>query len=174
MTTRGQEIKVLFIGLDGAGKSSIITKLKDLKDGEIVEIYPTPFINCSRVTFNNKKINCIEVSGLKRYRKVWKTFYNEVDGIAFVIDGTDVGRMNIVKELVQDLDKNLDKIIPVVFMVNKQDMIDKCLSTDEVKNYIEIDRMATDFSWHIVKSVSHTGEGINEALDYIVTEILSG
>ncbi len=166
------EIKVLFIGLDGAGKTTIITKLKDFKNGEIQEIYPTPFLNCSHITYNNKIINCIEVSGLNRYRKVWKNFYNEVDGIIFVIDGTDVGRMKLVKNLIQDLDKNLDDMIPVVFMVNKQDIIDKSLSVEQVKNFIELDRMATDFSWHIVKSISFSGEGINEALDYILTEVL--
>ena len=166
------EIKVLFIGLDGAGKTTIITKLQDFKNGEIKEIYPTPFINCTHITFNNKIINCIEVSGLKRYRKVWKNFYNEVDGIIFVIDGTDVGRMRIIKDLIQDIDTNLDDMIPVVFMVNKQDIIDKSLSVEQVKNYIELDRMTTDFNWHIVKSISFSGEGINEALDYIVTEVL--
>ena len=168
------EIKILFIGLDGAGKTSIITKLKDFKNGEIKEIYPTPFLECSHITFNNKVINCIEVSGLKRYRKVWKNFYDEVDGIIFVIDGTDIGRMRVVKDLIQDIDKNLEKMIPVVFMVNKQDIIDKSLTVEQVKNYIELDRMATDFSWHIVKSISYSGEGLNEALDYIVTEVLTG
>ena len=166
------EIKVLFIGLDGAGKTTIITKLQDFKNGEIKEIYPTPFINCSSVNFNNKIINCVEVSGLKRYRKVWKNFYNEVDGIIFVIDGTDVGRMRIIKDLIHDLDNNLDDMIPVVFMVNKQDIIEKSLTVEQVKNYIELDRMATDFNWHIVKSISFSGEGINEALEYILNEVL--
>ena len=166
------EIKVLFIGLDGAGKTSIITKLQDFKNGEIKEIYPTPFINCSSINFNNKIINCVEVSGLKRYRKVWKNFYNEVDGIIFVIDGTDVGRMRIIKDLIHDLDNNLDDMIPVVFMVNKQDIIEKSLTVEQVKNYIELDRMATDFNWHIVKSISFSGEGINEALEYILNEVL--
>ena len=168
------EIKVLFIGLDGAGKTSIITKLKGLESGERFEIFPTAFLNCARITFNNKKFNCIEVSGLKRYRKVWKNFYNEVDGIIFVIDGTDVGRMHLIKSLITDLDNNLEKNIPVVFMVNKQDIVDKSLNIEQVKNIIEIDRMATDFNWHIVKSVSYTGEGINEAFDYIQTEIIRG
>ena len=168
------EIKVLFIGLDGAGKTSIITKLKGLESGERSEIFPTAFLNCARITFNNKKFNCIEVSGLKRYRKVWKNFYNEVDGIIFVIDGTDVGRMHLIKGLINDLDNNLEKNIPVVFMVNKQDIVDKSLNVEQVKNIIEIDRMATDFNWHIVKSVSYTGEGINEAFDYIQTEIIRG
>ena len=80
--------------------------------------------------------------------------------------------MRVVKDLIQDLDKNLDDMIPVVFMVNKQDIIDKSLSVEQVKNFIELDRMSTDFSWHIVKSISYSGEGINEALDYILTEIL--
>ena len=168
------EIKVLFIGLDGAGKTSIITKLKGLESGERSEIFPTAFLNCARITFNNKKFNCIEVSGLKRYRKVWKNFYNEVDGIIFIIDGTDVGRMHLIKGLINDLDNNLEKNIPVVFMVNKQDIVDKSLNVEQVKNIIEIDRMATDFNWHIVKSVSYTGEGINEAFDYIQTEIIRG
>ena len=168
------EIKVLFIGLDGAGKTSIITKLKGLESGERSEIFPTAFLNCARITFNNKKFNCIEVSGLKRYRKVWKNFYNEVDGIIFVIDGTDVGRMHLIKGLINDLDNNLEKNIPVVFMVNKQDIVDKSLNVEQVKNIIEIDRMATDFNWHIVKSVSYTGEGINEAFVYIQTEIIRG
>ena len=168
------EIKVLFIGLDGAGKTSIITKLKGLESGERFEIFPTAFLNCARITFNNKKFNCIEVSGLKRYRKVWKNFYNEVDGIIFVIDGTDVGRMHLIKGLINDLDNNLEKNIPVVFMVNKQDIVDKSLNVEQVKNIIEIDRMATDFNWHIIKSVSYTGEGINEAFDYIQTEIIRG
>ena len=168
------EIKILFIGLDGAGKTSIITKLKTMETGELIEIFPTAFINCSRVTVNNRQYNCIEVSGLKRYRKVWKNFYNEVDGIIFVIDGTDVGRMHVIKSLIQDLDNNLEKNIPVVFMVNKQDIIDKSLNVEQVKNIIEIDRMATDFNWHIVKSVSYTGEGINEAFDYIQTEVIRG
>ena len=168
------EIKVLFIGLDGAGKTSIITKLKGLESGERSEIFPTAFLNCARITFNNKKFNCIEVSGLKRYRKVWKNFYNEVDGIIFVIDGTDVGRMHLIKGLINDLDNNLEKNIPVVFMVNKQDIVDKSLNVEQVKNIIEIDRMATDFNWHIVKSVSYTGEGINEAFDYIQTEVIRG
>ena len=166
------EIKVLFIGLDGAGKTSIITKLQDFKNGEIKEIYPTAFINCTHITFSNKIINCIEISGLKRYRKVWKNFYNEVDGIIFVIDGTDIGRMRIIKDLIQDIDIHLDDMIPVVFMVNKQDIIDKSLTVEQVKNYIELDRMTTDFNWHIVKSISFSGEGINEALDYIITEVL--
>ena len=168
---KGPVIKILFIGLDGAGKSSIIAKLKGIKDGEIVEIYPTPFIKCTHISYTNKILNCIEVSGLKRYRKVWKNFYNEINGIIFVIDGTDVGRMGVVKNLIQDIDKNLDTIIPVVFMINKQDILDKSLTVEQVKNYIELDRINVDFSWHAVKSIAYSGEGIDEALDFIITEI---
>ena len=42
--------------------------------------------------------------------------------------------MPIIKNLIQDLDKNLDDIIPVVFMVNKRNIIDKSLTVEQIKN----------------------------------------
>ena len=48
-------------------------------------------------------------------------FYNDVNGIIFVIDGTDVSRIRIVKEQIQQLDKDLMKSMPVAFLINKQD-----------------------------------------------------
>ena len=49
-------------------------------------------------------------------------FYNDVNGIIFVIDGTDVSRIRIVKEQIQQLDKDLMKSMPVAFLINKQDI----------------------------------------------------
>ena len=173
MANKTPELKILFIGLDGVGKTTIITKLKDLKDGEVVEIFPTPFINCKRVKYENKDINCIEVSGLRRYRKIWKNFYDEVDGIMFVIDSSDLSRMKIVKELIQEMDKDINKMMPVVFLVNKQDL-ENCLSVDQVKNFIELDRFDTNFVWKLVRTISYTGLGIKEGIDFITSELIQG
>ena len=170
---KNQDLKILFIGLDGVGKTTIITKLKDLKDGEVVEIFPTPFINCKRIKYENKIINCVEVSGLKRYRKIWKNFYDEVDGIMFVIDSSDLARMKIVKELIQEIDKDLNKMMPVVFLVNKQDL-ENCLSVEQVRNFIELDRIDTNFVWKLVRTISYTGLGIKEGIDFITSQLIQG
>ena len=76
-------------------------------------------------------------------------FYNEVSGIFFVVDSTDFGRLQIVKELIQQLDKDLQKIMPIAFLINKQD-IENSMNMDQIKNYLEIDKINTKFIWKIL------------------------
>jgi signal recognition particle receptor subunit beta len=114
-----------------------------------VEIYPTAFINCNRIKIDDKDFNCIEISGLKRFRKVWKNFYNEVHAIVYVIDSTDFGRLSINKKLLEEMDKNLTKQMPIAFLINKQD-IEKSLTPDQVKEICEIDRPNSNFIWQVL------------------------
>ena len=120
-----------------------------IQNEEITEIYPTPFIKVHTVKYDAKDLKMVEVSGMKRYRKCWKMFYNEVSGIFFVVDSTDVGRLQIVKELIQQLDKDLQKIMPIAFLINKQD-IENSMNMDQIKNYLEIDKINTKFIWKIL------------------------
>lgn len=76
-------------------------------------------------------------------------FYNDVNGIIFVIDGTDVSRIRIVKEQIQQLDKDLMKSMPVAFLINKQD-IENSMTIDQIKDYLEIDKINTHFIWKIM------------------------
>jgi GTPase SAR1 family protein len=64
------EHKILFLGLDSVGKTTIIMKLKDfkvkfyfIKNEEVAEIFPTPFIKTEKIFFENNFVNLIEVSG---------------------------------------------------------------------------------------------------------------
>lgn len=76
-------------------------------------------------------------------------FYPQVQGIVFVIDGTDVSRLRIVKELIQQLDKDLMKTMPIAFTVNKQD-IENSMTVDQIKDYLEVDKINTHFLWKIM------------------------
>ena len=71
-----------------------------------------------------------------------------MNGIVFIIDGNDLQRLNIVKDLIDDIDKNLDNKMPIVFLVNKQD-IEGCLSKNQTREYIDLDRLKSNFIWTI-------------------------
>jgi signal recognition particle receptor subunit beta len=73
-------------------------------------------------------------------------FYQDIHGIIFVIDGTDNTRINIVKEQIEKLDKDLDRKLPVVFLVNKQD-IEGALNKSDVKNFLGLDKLDSNFIW---------------------------
>ena len=120
-----------------------------LQNEEAVEIYPTAFINCNRIKLDERTINCIEISGLKRFRKIWKNFYNEVHAIIYVIDSTDFGRLIVNKEILAQMDKDLQKQIPIAFLINKQD-IEKSLTPEQVKEICEIDRPNSNFIWKVL------------------------
>jgi signal recognition particle receptor subunit beta len=73
-------------------------------------------------------------------------FYQDIHGIIFVIDGTDNARINIVKEQIEKLDKNLERKLPVVFLVNKQD-VEGALNKSDVKNFLGLDKLDSNFIW---------------------------
>ena len=71
-----------------------------------------------------------------------------MNGIVFLIDGSDIQRLKIVKDLVDSLDKELDIKMPIVFLVNKQD-VEGCISKNKMREYIDLDRLKSNFIWTI-------------------------
>ena len=65
-------------------------------------------------------------------RKLWKHYYDKVDGLIFVIDSSDKERLSIVKEELMKImiEPGLEKV-PVLIMCNKQDLEDAA-SEDEI------------------------------------------
>ena len=76
-------------------------------------------------------------------------FYNDVHGIIFVIDSTDIKRMRILNELIVEVDKDLKRPIPIVFLVNKQD-VEHSLKLEDIKNFLDFDKADTNFIWKVM------------------------
>lgn len=73
-------------------------------------------------------------------------FYENIQGIIFVIDGSDLKRIKIVKELIEKLNKDLPHKLPIAFLINKQD-IEGAISKNDIQDYIDLDRLDTNFIW---------------------------
>lgn len=88
----------------------------------------------------------MEISGQYRYRKYWKMFYEDIHGIVFVIDGADQPRLKLVKEEISMLDKDLERKMPIMFLINKQD-IEGALNKQQIKDIIDIDYLDNNYIW---------------------------
>ena len=97
-------------------------------------------------------------------------FYPEIHGIIFVIDSTDVKRIMVCKDLISEVDKDLNRAIPIVFYVNKQD-VENSLKLHDIKDILEIDKADSNFIWKIVRGVAYTGKGTSEAIKFIREQI---
>ena len=70
-----KEIKVLLIGLDLAGKTSLLNKLCHSEAGTTT---PTVGFNVDNTTYKNVKISIWDTGGQDKIRDLWKHYYEEV------------------------------------------------------------------------------------------------
>ena len=90
-----REARILMLGLDSAGKTTILFKLKL---GEVVSSVPTIGFNVETVEFKNCKFNVWDVGGQDKIRGLWKHYYQNTEGLIYVIDSSDKERLHIAKE----------------------------------------------------------------------------
>ena len=69
------------------------------------------------------KLNVWDIGGQKAIRPYWKNYYENTDGLVFVVDSSDEERLNECVEELNSLlvEENLQKV-PVLVYANKQDL----------------------------------------------------
>ncbi|KAK8833821.1 ADP-ribosylation factor protein 3 [Tritrichomonas musculus] len=124
-----QKKKLLFLGLDNAGKTSI---LHALIGASPYTVSPTRGLNTRQVEFDRFKFNIFDVGGQKSLRSHWGDYFNDVYGVVWVIDSADKRRMyETGLELAILLQDEKLMNVPILIMANKQDL-STALSAAEV------------------------------------------
>ncbi|KAI3980548.1 hypothetical protein MKX01_025113 [Papaver californicum] len=81
-----RDMRILMVGLDAAGKTTIIYKLKL---GEIVTTIPTIGFNVETVEYKNVSFTVWDVGGQDKIRPLWRHYFQNTQGLIFVIDSND-------------------------------------------------------------------------------------
>ncbi|KAM0687083.1 ADP-ribosylation factor protein 3 [Conglomerata obtusa] len=113
------EYKIIFIGLDNAGKTTILHNLFDKK---INNIAPTFGYQIHNLEYNYKerllKITALDIGGQSCFRKYISNFYEKLDGIVFVTDCCDT--RSYAEWFTTIMDDN--EKIPFIMLDNKCDL----------------------------------------------------
>ena len=83
------------LGLDSAGKTTILYKLKL---DTLVTTIPTIGFNVENVKFKSLNMTVWDVGGQEKIRPLWRHYYQNVDAVIFVIDSNDGGRFEEVSK----------------------------------------------------------------------------
>lgn len=89
--TGTKEMRILMVGLDAAGKTTILYKLKL---GEIVNTIPTIGFNVETVEYKNITFNVWDVGGQDKLRALWQHYYHGTEGLIYVVDSADHDRID--------------------------------------------------------------------------------
>ena len=157
-----KEMRILMLGLDAAGKTTILYKLKL---GEVVSSVPTIGFNVETVEYKNIKFTVWDVGGQDKIRLLWRHYYQNTQGLIFVVDSSDKDRVDIAREELQRMlgEEELRDAIVLVF-ANKQDM--GVMSVPEITERLGLHSMKGR-DWFIQGTCALTGDGLYEGLDWL-------
>jgi len=161
-----QDSRILMVGLDGAGKTSMLHRMKQ---NEVVSTVPTIGFNVETVQFRNMNFNVWDVgSQNSKIRALWRRYFENAQGLIFVVDSTDHARMEIAKkELTEILAEKSMRNTAVLVLANKQDL-PQSMSENEVAGKLGLLERARC----VVKPVCAVDvSGLSEALDWLAAEV---
>lgn len=151
------------VGLDAAGKTTI---LYNLKLGDVINTVPTIGFNVETIEYKNLSFNVFDVGGQDKIRQLWRHYYQNTQGVIFVVDCADTARLELAKEELSNIMRN-DELSDAALLVyaNKQDL------PSAIKPVDLITRLGLDAyrnrQWQVQATCATSGSGLIEGLDWL-------
>ncbi|KAL8999867.1 MAG: hypothetical protein Q9169_001408 [Polycauliona sp. 2 TL-2023] len=95
--TSKEEYSLLLLGLDNAGKTTLISAIKNIYNTSTSapaiaqKTVPTVGQNVSTIELPDMYLKIWDVGGQLSLRKLWKSYYASAHAVIFVVDSTDLG-----------------------------------------------------------------------------------
>jgi len=164
--------KILFIGLDGSGKTSLLTYLKQGAN----DVVPKPSVgfDVKEVKYKGVDMSIYDVAGGAKVRDLWRHYYGEADAIVWVVDCSDPARFNESRQALSTAlkDASMKTDTPFLVACNKAD-VSGSKSDDEVRKALDLDNLLKQRSWVIKRINSKAGDGIADSFKWLSAEIKS-
>mmetsp|Transcript_23433 Transcript_23433/g.41526 ORF Transcript_23433/g.41526 Transcript_23433/m.41526 type:complete len:181 (+) Transcript_23433:116-658(+) len=157
-----RERKILMLGLDAAGKTTILYKLNL---GEVVHTKPTIGFNVETVQYRNISFTVWDVGGQSKIRQLWKHYYQYAQGLIFVVDSNDPERIDEAREeLLGMLGEEELKDTVVLVLANKQDM-PKSMKSAELEERLGLKSVRQKYT--VREACALDGQGLEDGMDWL-------
>jgi ADP-ribosylation factor protein 1 len=122
--------------------------------------------NVEAVTYKNISFTVWDVGGQDKIRPLWKHYYEDAQGVIFVVDSNDPGRFAEARgELQSMLNEAELRDATLLVYANKQDL-PNARSVAEVTNALELSALKGR-KWYIQGCCGPSGQGLYEGLDWL-------
>lgn len=169
-----QALHVVVVGLDAAGKTSLLYRLKFQ---EFVKSVPTKGFNMEKIRVPLGGSRAItfqvwDVGGQEKLRPLWKSYTRGTDGMVFVVDSTESERLDEARvELHRIAHASDNQGVPVLVLANKQDVA-RALSVSELEKSLGLHELGASTLSHIQGCSALSGQGLQQGLEKLYEMIL--
>uniref|UniRef100_A0A8C7IS36 ADP-ribosylation factor-like 13b n=1 Tax=Oncorhynchus kisutch TaxID=8019 RepID=A0A8C7IS36_ONCKI len=127
-----RKITLVMVGLDNAGKTATVRGIQGESPEDVA-----PTVGFSKVDLKQGKfeVTIFDLGGGKRIRGIWKNYYSESYGVVFVVDSSDVQRIQETRDTMAEVLRH-PRISgkPVLVLANKQDRDGALAEADIIEN----------------------------------------
>ena len=154
---------VLVVGLDAAGKTTMLFKLKS----ENVQDIPTVGYAVETIKWQNFQFTAFDLGGGQKLKPLWRHFYESSHGVVFVFDSQDRDKekWKLAAEELHGLSAELANEKPILIFANKQDLGD-AMKVEEISEILRT-RDLKQKDWHIQPCSATKGDGLHEGLEWM-------
>jgi len=170
---RQNEFQVLILGVDRAGKTTILEQIKAVFTGReplaANKIAPTVGLNIGRLQVRRAKLIFWDLGGQSSLRAIWEKYYSEAHGLIYVVDSADPSRVEEARAVLQQLLSHPDLAgIPVLLLANKQDA-PTALTPHEIEASFALQQILDSTQpRQVFGTAAVTGEGVKESISWLV------
>ncbi len=165
----GKKAKLFVFGLDKAGKTAILNRLRG-KSFEPTQ--PTLSVDVEQFEKDHLIFQTYDLAGQMTLRAQWLQFLPGSDGLIFVIDYSDANRFKeAFTEFVRIIENPDANIRPILIYANKKDLY-KVFEASKFATIFELRKLLKN-PWKVVPCSAKTGEGLEEGLKWLVDNILA-
>ncbi|KAF9350958.1 ADP-ribosylation factor protein 3 [Mortierella sp. NVP85] len=174
--TRREAYYIVIIGLDNAGKTTLLERIKSIFLGvpglPPERIAPTVGLNIGRIDIGGARINFQDLGGQTDLQSIWERYYRECHAIVFVVDSSDPERIEECRDALEKviMDDTVEGV-PVLMLANKQDM-PMALKLEQIKEIFNqiAERLGARDS-RVLPISALEGTGVKDAVDWLFLRV---
>ncbi|VDK23136.1 unnamed protein product [Taenia asiatica] len=160
--TGSEPQRVVMLGLDAAGKSTILCSMNL---GNNTSVKPTIGFNVDEVHVPGTRVSFVvwDLGGQESLRVIWRQYLQGISGLVFVVDSADVSRIEEARSCLHALvrDPHLAGV-PIALVANKQDLTDS-LSVSQVEELLDMGRLSPLRNPYIIRpTIALSGVGVTQ------------
>lgn len=164
-----KQIRVLLLGLDNAGKSTLVASAMNQN---LNDVHPTLGFAIETLQRNGYTMHIWDVGGQRSLRPFWQNYFEKTDFLIWVVDATAIDRLNDCREELHSI-MTADKLrgAGLLIWVNKIDLVSDAEEViNQISQELQLDKLKMH-NYELLGCSAYTGYGVEAGLDYLLQEV---